>query len=159
MEALEQALPVPSSRRRILCGVTALVAFGVFLVLNFWPGWSSIPFLTDGMRLTVGLVDLALWGIIAFNVAFLFSDARGLHLTAHLIIAMLAMLAFTELIRDFPFTLSGVWVGVVHWILILGVVLSFLTIPATWWQMVFQGYEEPGGQRPRRHFGRHRHAS
>ncbi len=155
MQAIGQVPRTPSSRRRVICGVTALVAFAVFLILNFYPAWSSLPFLTGSMTFSIGSVDFALWSIIAFNVAFLFADNPGLHLFAHLIIAAFVMLALTRLIRDFPFALSGVWVDVVHWILILGVVVAFLVIPATWWGMVTQGYEGPGEHR--RH-GRHRHA-
>ncbi|MGN6753263.1 MAG: hypothetical protein ACTHJJ_12005, partial [Intrasporangium sp.] len=111
----------------------------------------------------LGMVDFALWSIIVFNVAYLFADARGLRLTGHLIMAMFLLLAFTTLLQDFPFALSpGLWSNVVHWVLVLGVVLSFLTIPVTWWGMVTQGYEEPGRARrhlPRPHIGRHRHAS
>lgn len=146
-----------------MCGITALVAFAVFLILNFWPAWSSLPFFTGLMVYSIGPVDFALWSIIAFNVAFLFWDAEGLRLFAHLIIAMFLMFAFTRLIRDFPFPLTGVWAGVVHWILVLGAVVSFLVIPATWWAMVGQGYEEPGGRKHRLHLParphRHGHAS
>ncbi|EWT04791.1 hypothetical protein N864_01535 [Intrasporangium chromatireducens Q5-1] len=167
MQALEQGPPPPPRPRRVSYGVIALVAFGVFLVLNFWPGWEALPIFTDRMTYTLGAVDFALWAVIAFNVAFLFSDARGLHLTAHLIIAMMSMFALTRLMRDFPFPLTGIWAGVVHWILVLGTVLSFLVIPATWWGMVTQGYDGPGAKRGRRglpglrgrHLGRHRHAS
>ncbi|MDN5795756.1 MAG: hypothetical protein L0H79_08390 [Intrasporangium sp.] len=156
MQALEHAPRAPSSRRRLISGITALVAFGLFLILNFWPAWSSLPFLTSSMTYSIGAVDLALWSVIAFNVAFLFADAPALRLTAHLVIAMFTMFALTRLLRDFPFALSsGVWAGVVHWILILGVVVAFLAIPVTWWHMVTQGYEGPGA--PRRH-RRHRHA-
>ena len=159
MQALEQGPRAPSSRRRLTCGITALVAFGAFLVLNFWPGWSAMPFFTQGMRLNIGMVDMALWAIIVFNVAYLFADTRGLRLTGHLIMAMALLLAFTTLVQDFPFRLTGIWAGVLHWILVLGVVVSFLVIPATWWGMVTQGYEGPSRRRESRHLGRHRHAS
>ena len=126
-----------------MCGITALVAFGAFLVLNFWPGWEALPFFTPQMEVNIGMVDMALWAIIVFNVAFLFADTRGLRLTGHLIMAGVLLLAFTTLLQDFPFPLTGIWAAVVHWILVLGAVGSFLTIPATWWGMVTQGYEEP----------------
>ncbi|WP_347351007.1 hypothetical protein [Intrasporangium sp.] len=156
MQALEQAPRAPSSRRRLISGITALVAFGLFLILNFWPAWSSLPFLTSSMTYSLGAVDFVLWAVIAFNVAFLFADTRGLRLTAHLVIAMFAMLAFTRLIRDFPFALSdGAWASVVQGILVLGALVSFVVIPVTWWGMVTQGYEGPGA--PHRH-RRHRHA-
>lgn len=142
-----------------MCGVTALIAFGLFLVLNFWPGWSAMPIFSQEMRMNIGMVDMALWSLIVFNVAFLFADTKGLRLTGHLIIAMAMLLAFTTLLQDFPFALSaGLWSNVVHWVLVLGVVVSFLTIPATWWGMVAQSWEGPA-RRPRRRVGRHRHAS
>ena len=167
MQALEQGPPPPPQARRITYGIIAAVSFGVFLVVNFWPGWAALPIFTDRMTYSIGAVDFALWAVIAFNVGFLFSDARGLHLTAHLIIAMMVMFALTRLMRDMPFPLTGVWVGVVHWVLVLGTVVSFLVIPVTWWAMVTQGYEGPGAKHrgrglPRlrgRHLGRHRHAS
>lgn len=148
MQAIGPTTRESLSPRRLTYGVVAAVAFGLFLVLNFWPGWQAMPFLTNGMVLTIGSIDLVLWAIIAFHVAYFFSDRPGLHVFAHLVIAFLAMFAFTRLLRTMPFALaSGVWPGVVHWLLVLGAVVAFLVIPATWWQMIGLGYEDPGRRR------------
>jgi hypothetical protein len=131
----------PTTRRRVRVGLTALGAFGLFLVLNVWPGWQALPVLNTGMVLTIGSIDVALVAIVLCNAFYELSDAPGVRATVHLVIAATTMFTFTRLMRTMPFNLpGGPWPGVIHWVLVAGAVGSFCMIWVSIWAMVGLNY-------------------
>jgi hypothetical protein len=132
----------PKTRRRAQVGVTALGAFALFLLLNFWPGWQSMPFLNSGMVLTIGSIDVTLIVIILSNIFYQLSDSPGVHATVHVILAAVTWFLFVRLMRTFPFNLpaGGPWPGVVHGLIIAGAVIAFCAFWVTIWQMIGLNY-------------------
>jgi hypothetical protein len=131
----------PSTRRRIRVGVTGIVAFALLVLLNFFPGWQAMPFLTDGMGMAIGMIDLVLAVVIISNVIYQLSDSPGVHAGVHLVIAVALIPFFITLMRTFPFALSASpWPRIVHDLLNVGALAAFCAIWVVIWQMVGLNY-------------------
>ncbi len=131
----------PSTRRRIRVGDTGIVAVALLILLNFFPGWRAMPFLTDGMVLAIGMVDLVLAVIIICNVIYQLSDSPAVHAGVHLVMAVALMPFFITLMRTFPFALSGsLWPRIVQDLLNVGAIAAFCAFWVFIWQMIGLNY-------------------
>jgi hypothetical protein len=83
--------------------VYALLLFGV----NSWPGWESIPFLTDSAADVLWLVNLALvLGLLA-QMALAVDDTARVRAVGVYCVALVTMALVGSLLELFPFDLGG----------------------------------------------------
>ncbi len=96
-------------------GYAAAVAFNALLLLliNGWPGWQSLSFLTPQADSVVGLVNTSLVFGILLNLCYLVSDPEWLKGLGDAVSAAFATAILVALIRTWPFILpnEGVEVG------------------------------------------------
>jgi hypothetical protein len=107
-----------------------LVNLLLLWLVEVWPGWSAVPFLTGEFRDVVWLVDLSLWAGVAANVVYLVRDPRWLTALGGAVTTAIGFVAVLRLWQVFPFDLGGsdAWTVVFRVALALGVVGSAIGV-------------------------------
>jgi len=110
--------------------VGGAVANVLMLVLvNRWPGWEVVPFLTDQMPLVLGLVNATFVVAIVVNLVLAVGDPPRLKALGDLAIAGVGSAALLRIWQVFPFDVHGtVWETVIRVLLVVGLVGSGIAI-------------------------------
>lgn len=124
----------PSSATRRLGYGFGIVAGIVGLVLvNVWPGWESVPFLTSDTTEVLWLVNTSLVAGIVANLAYLMHDARWLVALGGVVTTGIGLAALIRIIQVFPVDFSD-WdfdgTALVRILLIVAIVGSVIGIVA-----------------------------
>ncbi|MEU5264660.1 hypothetical protein [Amycolatopsis sp. NPDC021455] len=113
--------PVRTRRAGYLVGV---VANSVLLVLvNAWPGWEVLPFLTPAFPTVLGLVDLALVAGLVTGLVQLWQDPEWLVALDGVVTSCAGLAALVRLWQVFPFDFTGTtfdWALTVRIVLVVG---------------------------------------
>lgn len=122
--------PSPAARRG---GYVAGIIIGAALlfVLNGWPGWQSMPFLTSDTTQVLWLVNLSLAAGVAANVVYLAYDPPWLRSLGDLVTAGIGLAAAIRVWQVFPFDFQGsaaAWSTVLRVLLIVVIVGSCIGI-------------------------------
>lgn len=94
-------------------------------VVNVWPGWQAVPFLTEDTRQVLGLVNLSLAVGILANVAYLIHDGPRLKALGDLATTGIGLAVLVRLWQVFPFDFrswSYDWSFLVRILLVMGIV-------------------------------------
>jgi hypothetical protein len=99
-------------------------------LVNVWPGWDAVPFLTGDFADVVWLVDLSLWAGVVSNAIYVVSDPRWLTALGGVVTTAIGLAAAVRLWQVFPFDLNGsdVWRVLVQVALVVGIVGSAIGI-------------------------------
>lgn len=95
----------PTRRVSYAFGVLAGVA-GLFIV-NVWPGWEAVPFLTAETTEVLWLVNFSLLVGIAANVVYLGYDAPWLVSLGGVVTTAIGLAAVVRLMQVFPVDFSA----------------------------------------------------
>jgi hypothetical protein len=87
--------------------VAAAVTVAIFNVINVWPGWREVPFLTDDTGQVLWLVNLSLFAGIAVNVAYLAYDPPWSKSLGDLVTTGIGLAVLAQVWQVFPFDFSG----------------------------------------------------
>ncbi len=109
---------LPARRAGYLVGAV-VTAVGLVLV-NVWPGWEVLPFLTGETAELVGWVNLAMVVGTVANLTYAVSDPRWLTALGGLVTTGVGIVAIVQTWRVFPFEFSGSF----DWALVLRVLLA-----------------------------------
>lgn len=121
----------PRSARRV--GYVFAVLFnaaGLYLI-NVWPGWEAVPFLTGDTRQVLGIVNAVVLTTLAVNVVYLFTDPRWLVALGGLVTSVLGLIGLIRIWEVFPFDFddsSVDWTLLFHIGLVIGVAGSCIAI-------------------------------
>ncbi len=99
------------------------VAF-IFLI-NEWPGWSSVPFLTDETETVIPILNAALVISIVVNAIYLIADPRWLRALGDTVTAAVSFFVTVVTLRVFPFDFSAYsfdWTMLVQVMLAVGLI-------------------------------------
>lgn len=92
----------PAARRAgYLIGV--LVNTLLIYLVNVWPGWDVLPFLTAGMTQMLPLVNLSLVAGVAVNLIYLANDERWLVAAGGLVTTGIGLATAVRMWQVFPF--------------------------------------------------------
>ena len=123
--------PAPPRRSRRPGYVVAILVNAVLLVLvNVWPGWEAVPFLTEATASVVTLVNVSLWVGIAINVIYLVADPRWLRQLGTVVSTAISLAVLVRLVRVFPFDFGDAtfdwdfWVRLWLWFLVIAVAIG-----------------------------------
>lgn len=113
-------------------GYCAAIGFGaaLLLVLNGWPGWQAIPFLTSDTDQVLWLVNLSLAAGIAANVVYLAYDPPWVRSLGDLATTGIGLAAAIRIWQVFPFALSSGWSTVVRVLLVVAIAGSCIALVA-----------------------------
>jgi hypothetical protein len=93
----------PLAARRLGYVVGGLVNGALLYLVNVWPGWESLSFLTDETASVVGLVSISLMVGIVVNLVYLAADPPWLKALGDLVTTGVGFLVLLRLYQVFPF--------------------------------------------------------
>ena len=135
-------------------GYMFAIAFGVafLIVLNGWPGWQAMPFLTAAASQVIWLVNVSLAAGIAANIVYLAYDPPGLKAAGDLVTTGIGLAAAIRVWQVFPFDFrgSGAWGVTARALLIVAIAGSCIALVVQLVQLVraLAGHA-PGSGHPR----------
>jgi hypothetical protein len=119
----------PSAGARRVGYLMAIVfSAALLVVLNGWPGWQAIPFLTGDTGQVLWLVNLSLAAGIAANVVYLAYDRPWVRSTGDLITTGIGLAAAIRIWQVFPFDLSSGWSTAVRVLLVVAIAGSCIAL-------------------------------
>jgi len=113
--------PTVGTRRTGYVIAAALNAVLLYLV-NVWPGWQAVPFLTEDTRQVLGLVNLSLAASIAVNLVYLAYDPRWVRSLGDLLTTSIGLAGIVRVWQVFPFDVDGYsvdWALVIRGVLVV----------------------------------------
>jgi ABC-type glycerol-3-phosphate transport system permease component len=118
--------PSTATQKRIGRTVGYLIAIAVNVVIawliNVWPGWEAVPFLTPETAEVVPLVNGAIAVTIVANLVYIVVDTTRVKAFGELVINAVNIAVTVTLLQVFPFDFSAYafpWTWLVRFILIL----------------------------------------
>jgi hypothetical protein len=93
----------------------------LLVVLNGWPGWQAMPFLTSDAGQVLWLVNLSLAAGITANVVYLAYDPPWVRSLGDLVTTGIGLAAAIRIWQVFPFALSSGWSTAVRVLLVVAV--------------------------------------
>jgi hypothetical protein len=89
--------------RRVGYVIAGAINVALLYLVNVWPGWSVVPFLTDGMTQVLGIVNVSLVAGLVVNAVYLVQDAAWLKAAGDLVTTAIALAVLARLWQVFPF--------------------------------------------------------
>jgi hypothetical protein len=119
------AVTAPSRRptvaaRRVGYVIAAAVNLGVLYLVNVWPGWSAVPFLTEDTTAILWLFNASLVLSAALNAAYAVYDPRWFKALGDLVTAGISLAVLARIWQVFPFDFGT---STVDWVLVARIVL------------------------------------
>jgi hypothetical protein len=121
-----------SERRVGYCFAIAINAAMLWLV-NGWPGWEAVPFLTQDTIDVIPLVNASIAAAIAVNVVYFVADPPWLRALGDVLVTAMGIVALVAWWRVFPFEFSGQtfdWELAVRVLLVLAMAGSAIAVVA-----------------------------
>jgi hypothetical protein len=112
--------PVTAARRAGYV-VAVLVNAAILYAVNLWPGWQSLPFLTDDVSLVLGVVNASIMVNLVANMVYVAADPRWMKALGDLLTTSVGLAALLQIWRVFPFDFTG---SSVDWALVLRVAVG-----------------------------------
>jgi len=108
--------------------VAVLVNAAILYAINVWPGWDTVPFLTDDTVDVLDLVNASIVVSIAANVVLLVRDPPRVKALGDVITTIVGLLAMVAIWRVFPLDLTSGWDTVARILLGVGIAGSVVGI-------------------------------
>ena len=93
----------------------------LLVIVNGWPGWQAIPFLTSDTGQVLWLVNLSLAAGIAANLVYLARDPPWVRSLGDLVTTGIGLAAAIRIRRVFPFDVSFGWSAAVRVLLAVAI--------------------------------------
>jgi hypothetical protein len=119
MAVTDRARRPSAATRRAGYGLAIGFSAALLFVLNSWPGWQAIPFLTSGTDQVLGLVNLSLAAGIAANAVYLVYDSPRVKSLGDLVTTGIGLATAIRIWQVFPFSLSDGWSTAVRIMLVV----------------------------------------
>lgn len=97
-------------------------------VVNVWPGWQALPFLTEGTPQVLSLLNLALAAGIVLNAAFLIYDGPWFKDLGYLLADAIGLALLVRIWQVFPFDFTGWAVLLIHALLVVAIVVIVISM-------------------------------
>lgn len=123
----------PVAARRFGYVVAGLVNAALLYVVNVWPGWQELGFLTEETRDVLGLVNASLVVTVAANVVYIARDPRWVRSLGEIVTTAVGLAAMVLIWEVFPFDFGDAsfdWEILVRVLLGIGIVGSVIGILA-----------------------------
>lgn len=123
----------PTATRRVGYAVAVLINAALLCAANVWPGWETIPFLTEDVERVIGLVNASILVSLAANIVYLVRDPRWLKALGDVVTTAVGLAALVTIWQVFPFDFDGGgfdWPLAVRILLGIGIVGSVIGILA-----------------------------
>jgi hypothetical protein len=105
--------------RRLGYVVAIVVDLALVFLVNVWPGWQVIPFLTPDTTFVIPIVNVSLVAGVVVNAIYLVRDTPLVRALGDLVTTSIALVVLLRLWQVFPFDLSAGWDTVTRMLLAL----------------------------------------
>ncbi|QGN32239.1 hypothetical protein [Microlunatus sp. Gsoil 973] len=115
----------PRTERRVGYLISVLLNLAGLFLINLWPGWRAVAFLTQDTPQVLGIVNAMLIVTAAVNVLYLITDPRWLVALGGLGTTVLGLIGLIQIWDVFPFGFANTaidWPLVFRIALIIGFV-------------------------------------
>lgn len=115
----------PVAARRVGYVIAVLVNLALLYLVNVWPGWEAVPFLTEDTTRVLTLVNASIVAGAVANVVYLVADPRWLRSFGEAFTTAVGIAAMVRLWQVFPFDFGDTgfdWAIVVRVLLVVGIV-------------------------------------
>ena len=102
-------------------GVAVIVNAALAFLVNAWPGWEAVPFLTEDTPQVLPLVNLPLAAGVIANIVYLANDAPWAKAVGDLVTNGIGLVVLVQVWRVFPFEFSS---GPFDWQILVRVLLA-----------------------------------
>ncbi|MBM2616316.1 hypothetical protein JIG36_12190 [Actinoplanes sp. LDG1-06] len=111
--------------------VAAVVNGALLLLVNWWPGWQAVPFLTVETERVLTLVNLSLLAGVVANLLYLLRPASWVVPAGGLVTTGIGLVVLVRMWQVFPFDLgAGSWWNVVvRVLLVVAMAGSVIALP------------------------------
>ncbi len=124
--------PRPSvANRRFGYIFAAAITVGMWFVINEWPGWQELSFLTDETRAVLGLVNFSLAVSVLVDLIYVVYDPAWFKSVGDVITTSIGLAVLVRLWQVFPFDFSNYavdWTVLTRVVLVMGIVGSCIGI-------------------------------
>lgn len=124
--------PRPSvAARRTGYLIAAIVNAVLAYLVNVWPGWDALPFLTSETSEVLGWVNASLVAGIVANLVYIGRDTNRVRAAGDLVTTGIGLVAMVRIWQVFPFDfdLSGLdWAIVARVLLVVGIAGSAIAM-------------------------------
>jgi len=110
--------------RRIGYTIAVLLDLALLFLINSWPGWSALPFLTAEMAGVLTVITASLVIGAAVNLVYLVHDAPWLVAAGGIITTAVGVVVLVRLWQVYPFDLGAGWSITVRVLLVVAVLGS-----------------------------------
>jgi hypothetical protein len=110
---MEDAMTMTSTRRpaaaarRLGYGLGIVAGIAGLVLVNVWPGWESVTFLTSDTTEVLGLVNASLFAGVVANLAYLVHDEPWLVALGGVVTTCIGLVALIRIVQVFPVDFSG----------------------------------------------------
>lgn len=113
--------------------VAAAINGLLLYLINVRPGWQTVPFLTEDMRLVLGLINASLAVNVAANLLLLVRDPAWFKALTDVVTVAVGFAALVRIWQVFPIDFAGsrFWELVARILLVLGAVGSAISVVTT----------------------------
>ena len=148
--ASRRSRPGPAGRR-FGYAVAVVVNVALLLLVNVWPTWRVVPFLTDDMLDVLPLVNLGLIVGALVNLVDLVFDRRWIRWAGDLITSVIAVITLWRFWQVFPFDFPDTgfdWALLVRILLVVAIVGTAIAVVVQAVILVRVLLGRPAGGRP-----------
>jgi hypothetical protein len=107
--------------RRAGYAIAVLLNAALLVLVNRWPGWEALPFLTTDTRLVIAVVNASVLVNLAANLVYLARDPRWLKALGDTLTTGVGLVAMVRIWQVFPFDFGD---SSVDWTLLARVALG-----------------------------------
>ncbi|MGS0688948.1 hypothetical protein ACVBEQ_28000, partial [Nakamurella sp. GG22] len=119
--------------RRAGYTVAVLINIAFLWVVNIWPGWEVLPFLTAETASVIGVVNACIWVNLVFNVVYAIDDNAWIKFFGTLASNVVGIFATLRIWDVFPFDFGDTtvdWAMVTRVVLVVGIAGSVIAMIA-----------------------------
>jgi hypothetical protein len=114
-----------AATRRFGYAVAILVNIALLIMINGWPGWAAVPFLTGETPQVLGIVNVTIAANLVAEVAYIVYDAVWFVALGGLVTTGLGLAGLVRIWQVFPFDFAGSsvnWPVITRIVLLIGIV-------------------------------------
>ena len=130
MTAVEARRRSSVGARRTGYAFAAVVNAILLYLVNSWPGWDVLPFLTGDFEEVLGLVNLSLWAGLVANLLYIAYDGARFRSLGETVTTAITLVVLVRIWQVFPFDFGGadLWDVLVRIAIVVGVVGSAVAV-------------------------------
>ena len=110
--------------------VAVVINLAILYLVNVWPGWDAVPFLTQSTTQVIGIVNASLWVSVVAEATYVITASRWWRAAGDAVTTGVGLAAVIRIWQVFPFDLTSGWELAFRVVLVVAIVGSLIGIVA-----------------------------